>query len=55
VSIELHDPFTQPLTSSGPDHFGIIKLPASGTGNGSVPFSGYQPSFIEEVKVHAAG
>ncbi|KAK3674964.1 hypothetical protein LTR78_005308 [Recurvomyces mirabilis] len=29
-------------------HFGILKLPASGTGNGSVTISGYQPSGINE-------
>lgn len=32
-----------------PDHFGIIKLPASGTGDGNVPFSGFQESNIHEV------
>ena len=46
-------PEVLPLTFFDADHFGIIKLPASGTGNGSVPFSGYQPPFIEEVRVVA--
>ncbi|KAK5720614.1 hypothetical protein LTR17_014870 [Elasticomyces elasticus] len=53
ANLELVVPATANNNSGGGlYHFGIIKLPASGTGNGSVPFSGYQPSNIEEGQIY---
>ncbi|KAK5742170.1 hypothetical protein LTR17_003411 [Elasticomyces elasticus] len=53
ANLELVVPATANNNSGGGlYHFGIIKLPASGTGNGSVPFSGYQPSNIAEGQIY---